>query len=348
MDHLLADEQIYYDSGYETVNLLLALTDHQNRVRDLAEYNSGTDQTSALHRVMDAFGNVTSETGAAACLFGYTGKLFDEETGLQNNWNRWYDATVGKWLSEDAIWDGANLARYVGNAPLTNTDPTGLISPNQPNGPEIRPTSPKPAPEPNDSFETGDIPKPWKGWWNPWKHDREDALKDIPRLTPAEPGKPPQDGQIPRRPLIPGPGANLGGGRWGKGIVPPGSIVGPSGCGPCVGVILIPDDPTKPIIIIHFLAGVNSGSSGLDAAGAKNLKGYKAVIIGGSGGGGLLHNVIGEIKRRGGTIKGYVPGSGAGVDDKGNLYWTDPERFDDADKKEYGDWTQPPPENKCK
>jgi RHS repeat-associated protein len=62
-------------------------------------------------------------------LFGYTGRAYDEETGLQNNLNRWYDAASGKWLSEDPIGfaaGDANLYRYVGNSPTLATDPNGL------------------------------------------------------------------------------------------------------------------------------------------------------------------------------------------------------------------------------
>jgi len=62
-------------------------------------------------------------------LFGYTGRAYDEETDLQNNHNRWYDAASGKWLSEDPIgFDGgdANLYRYVGNSPTLFLDPFGL------------------------------------------------------------------------------------------------------------------------------------------------------------------------------------------------------------------------------
>jgi len=82
------------------------------------------------HVVYDAFGNVTSQTGASfESLIGYTGRPFDAETGLQNNLNRWYDATNGRWISEDPISFAAgdsNLYRYVGNGSLTATDPTGL------------------------------------------------------------------------------------------------------------------------------------------------------------------------------------------------------------------------------
>lgn len=34
-------------------------------------------------------------------IFGFTGRMFDEVTNLQNNLNRWYDPAVGRWVSED-------------------------------------------------------------------------------------------------------------------------------------------------------------------------------------------------------------------------------------------------------
>jgi RHS repeat-associated protein len=61
--------------------------------------------------------------------FAFTGRLLDKNTGLQNNLNRWYDASTGKWLSEDPIGFAAgdgNLYRYVGNGPVNGTDPSGL------------------------------------------------------------------------------------------------------------------------------------------------------------------------------------------------------------------------------
>ena len=58
----------------------------------------------------------------------YTGKAFDKATGLQNNLNRWYDASVGRWLSEDpsGLGPDSNPYRYVGNKPMNATDPSGL------------------------------------------------------------------------------------------------------------------------------------------------------------------------------------------------------------------------------
>ena len=62
-------------------------------------------------------------------IIGYTGRPLDVETGLQNNLNRWYDARVGRCVSEDPIGFAAgdsNLYRYVGNSPANATDPLGL------------------------------------------------------------------------------------------------------------------------------------------------------------------------------------------------------------------------------
>ena len=128
VDHLFADEQV--TSLNNPGSLLYALTDHENSIRDLATYNSGTDTTTiANHRVLDAYGNLKSQTNAAVdCLFDYTGKAYDQATGLQNNDNRWYEAITGRWLSQDPIGFGggdANLYRYCGNDPVNGTDPDG-------------------------------------------------------------------------------------------------------------------------------------------------------------------------------------------------------------------------------
>jgi len=48
---------------------------------------------------------------------------------LQYNRERWYDAAVGRWLSQDPTGfsaDDPNLYRYVSNSPTFSDDPTGL------------------------------------------------------------------------------------------------------------------------------------------------------------------------------------------------------------------------------
>ena len=112
-----------------------ALTDNLGSVRDMAVYNATTGVTNiAMHRVYDAYGNMTSQTNPSASLgvaavdslFGYTGKAVNKATGLQNNLNRWFDPSVGTWLSEDPAAADENLYRYAGNGPTDETDPSGL------------------------------------------------------------------------------------------------------------------------------------------------------------------------------------------------------------------------------
>ncbi|MEI8376536.1 MAG: RHS repeat-associated core domain-containing protein [Planctomycetota bacterium] len=122
VDQLLADENL------GTLRVDWTLGDHINSVRDVATYGSGTT-TLVDHRAYDAFGNVKIHAGAVDLLFQFTGRMHDEKTGLQNNLNRWYDASVGKWLSEDPLGFGAgdaNLYRYCGNGPTNGVDPSGM------------------------------------------------------------------------------------------------------------------------------------------------------------------------------------------------------------------------------
>ncbi|MGD9634298.1 MAG: RHS repeat-associated core domain-containing protein [Pirellulales bacterium] len=54
-----------------------------------------------------------------------------DETGLQYNRARYYDATLGRWVSRDPIGfadDRGNLYRYLRNMPTVGTDPNGLQS----------------------------------------------------------------------------------------------------------------------------------------------------------------------------------------------------------------------------
>lgn len=129
VDQLLADEQV--DSLQTAGDVVWPLVGHLNTVRNLATYDSNTDTTTiANHRVYDAYGNVKSQTNSAVdCVFGYTGRQFDNDTGLQNNLNRWYDAAIGRWMSKDPIGFNAgdgNVYRYVGNGATSWIDPSGL------------------------------------------------------------------------------------------------------------------------------------------------------------------------------------------------------------------------------
>ena len=142
VDQILAEEEV--DGGTDDM-VQWALTDHLNTVRDIAKYDPGTDTTSVVnHLAYDAFGNVTSETDPTVdSLFLYTARPFDEDTGLQNNLNRWYDPAVGRWLSEDPIEADDNLYRYCGNSPAIYVDPTGLWKVKRSGAPKAESTSEK-------------------------------------------------------------------------------------------------------------------------------------------------------------------------------------------------------------
>ncbi|WP_157732174.1 RHS repeat domain-containing protein [Thermogutta terrifontis] len=168
MDQIFAEENVD-NRADETVQW--TLTDHLNTVRDIAKYDSGSDMTTVVnHLIYDAFGRVTSETNPTIdSLFLFTGRPFDSDTQLQNNLHRWYDATVGRWLSEDPIGfaggDG-NLYRYVGNVTQSRVDPLGL---------QIAIELPPPRPKP--------------GWWPDWlfwPYDEEGQRKCFESFDPSD------------------------------------------------------------------------------------------------------------------------------------------------------------------
>jgi RHS repeat-associated protein len=105
------------------------LTDHLGSVRDIID-NTGTPLDSLRY---DSFGNIDTGTeldDEYRGRYAFTGREFDVETQLQYNRARYYDATTGRWISQDPMGFDAgdsNLYRYVSNRPGAAKDPSGKV-----------------------------------------------------------------------------------------------------------------------------------------------------------------------------------------------------------------------------
>jgi RHS repeat-associated protein len=79
----------------------------------------------------DAFGRTTVDAGSSVTNnLRFPGQYFDQETGLHYNWMRFYDPTVGRYVTSDPISlrGGVNIYTYVAGNPLSWIDPWGLWS----------------------------------------------------------------------------------------------------------------------------------------------------------------------------------------------------------------------------
>ena len=97
----------------------------------------------------DGFGMTVSRTGTTPTPFGFVGKgqyQTDNDSGLMLLGHRYYDASVGRFISSDPAKAGDNWYAYCDNNPLADTDEVGLdgkkgkgrpkIDPNRGHGPQ--------------------------------------------------------------------------------------------------------------------------------------------------------------------------------------------------------------------
>ncbi len=76
----------------------------------------------------DAFGNVENPYDLDRQPFRYCGEYYDVETGFIYLRNRYYDPSIGRFISEDPICDGLNWYVYCNNDPVNRIDPEGTAS----------------------------------------------------------------------------------------------------------------------------------------------------------------------------------------------------------------------------
>ena len=75
-----------------------------------------------------AYGKIKSETGIQT-QYAYTGREQDKDSGLMYYRARYYDAEIGRFISQDPLGrsEGPNMYVYVNNNPINFVDPSGLF-----------------------------------------------------------------------------------------------------------------------------------------------------------------------------------------------------------------------------
>ena len=115
--HFAVDET----EGTETTRYFTH-TDHLGSVTAVTD----SDGTLVWDNEYLPFGDEARTTDSRFAMF--TGKQKDPDTGLYYYNARWYDTSLGRFVSQDPIRSGVNWYAYCENNPLKFVDPTGLES----------------------------------------------------------------------------------------------------------------------------------------------------------------------------------------------------------------------------
>ena len=88
-----------------------------------------TTQAATDSVLYDGFGMTVSRSGTTPTPFGFVGAgqyQTDGDSNLQLLGHRYYDPSIGRFLSSDPAKDGTNWYAYCANRPVNASDPTGL------------------------------------------------------------------------------------------------------------------------------------------------------------------------------------------------------------------------------
>jgi RHS repeat-associated protein len=100
---------------------------HADGLGSITSLSNGAGSVAETY-AYDSFGRQSSSSGSLTNPFQYTGRELDAETTLYYMRARYFDPTVGRFLSEDPAGAGAgpNAYLYTANSPVGSVDPYGL------------------------------------------------------------------------------------------------------------------------------------------------------------------------------------------------------------------------------
>ncbi len=88
---------------------------------------TANDKTPLWDASWTPWGTATSITGSESLNSRFPGQWYQLESGLNYNWHRHYDPTIGRYTQPDPLGfvDGSSLSDYVANQPAEFVDPSG-------------------------------------------------------------------------------------------------------------------------------------------------------------------------------------------------------------------------------
>jgi len=122
----------YYFYHYDGLGSVVALSNTSGAIVEWYDYDVFGKPTIYTGKGADGLwrtgDDTTSSTSAVDNPYFFTGRRLDDETGLYYYRARMYSPEIGRFLQPDPIGydDGLNMYTYVGNNPLSWTDPFGL------------------------------------------------------------------------------------------------------------------------------------------------------------------------------------------------------------------------------
>ncbi len=100
---------------------------HKDALGSIVQITDSSGQKTESYEY-DAFGNLLTPASSIGNRYYFTGRELDSETGLYYYRNRYYDPSLGRFITQDPIGiaDDINLYAYCFNDPVNFTDPMGL------------------------------------------------------------------------------------------------------------------------------------------------------------------------------------------------------------------------------